>query len=127
MEKVSSKKADAKPKSKSKEEKPASKPKSATKPKPASKAEPKSEPASRGQMKLGSVLPKITVLNDVGEEVDVASLAAEKGVVVFLYPRVSGPDIAADARRIRQDAPTRRVDSVICMARSLSLVMRSTG
>lgn len=45
--------------------------------------------AGRGAMKHGSVLPKIVLQNEDGEDVDVSTLAGERGVVFFLYPRVS--------------------------------------
>lgn len=43
----------------------------------------------RGALKEGQGLPKITLEDEDGNEVDVSGLAAEKGVVIFLYPKVS--------------------------------------
>lgn len=40
-------------------------------------------------LKEGDKLPKIKLENQEGDEVDVSSLAGEKGVVIFLYPKVS--------------------------------------
>jgi peroxiredoxin Q/BCP len=40
-------------------------------------------------MKLGDKLPKVTLKDEEGEEVDVAGLAGERGAVLFLYPKVS--------------------------------------
>ncbi|GMK59687.1 hypothetical protein CspeluHIS016_0802930 [Cutaneotrichosporon spelunceum] len=47
--------------------------------------------ASRGVLQLGSVLPKITLQNEDGEDVDVSTLAGERGVVIFVYPRADTP------------------------------------
>lgn len=47
-------------------------------------------PSSGGRaLKLGQGLPAITLQDNTGADVDVAELAGEKGVVIFLYPRVS--------------------------------------
>ena len=40
-------------------------------------------------MKIGDKLPKIVLRDHKGEEVDVSLLAGEKGLVLFLYPKVS--------------------------------------
>ncbi len=58
--------------------------------KPESKEEANGKPpsASRGVLQLGSGLPKITLQNEDGEDVDVSTLTGERGVVIFLYPRV---------------------------------------
>lgn len=52
---------------------------------------PASAPASsggKGILKLGDKLPKIVLLDHKEVEVDVGSLAGEKGIVIFLYPKV---------------------------------------
>ena len=36
---------------------------------------------------IGDSLPSITLKNEKGEDVDVSSLASEKGVVLFLVPK----------------------------------------
>ena len=36
---------------------------------------------------IGDVLPSYTLKNEKGEDVDVATLAAEKGVIFFLVPK----------------------------------------
>lgn len=36
---------------------------------------------------IGGVLPTLTLKNEKGEDVEVSSLAAEKGVVIFLIPK----------------------------------------
>jgi hypothetical protein len=40
-------------------------------------------------MQLGDKLPKISLRDNEGNPVDVAGLAGAKGVVIFLYPKVS--------------------------------------
>lgn len=42
-------------------------------------------------MTLGDKLPKMTLMDNEGEEVEVGGLAGEKGLVVFLYPKVGFP------------------------------------
>ncbi|BEI93441.1 uncharacterized protein CcaverHIS019_0510690 [Cutaneotrichosporon cavernicola] len=61
--------------------------------KPKSKDETNGKPpsASRGALQLGSDLPKITLQNEDGEDVDVSTLTGERGVVIFLYPRADTP------------------------------------
>lgn len=56
----------------------------------AAAAAPVKAPSSKGApLKLGQGLPKIKLEDNTGAEVDVSTLAAEKGVVIFLYPKVS--------------------------------------
>ncbi|BEJ10685.1 hypothetical protein CspHIS471_0101070 [Cutaneotrichosporon sp. HIS471] len=64
-----------------------------TQDKPKSKDETNGKPpsASRGALQLGSGLPKITLQNEDGEDVDVSTLTGERGVVIFLYPRADTP------------------------------------
>jgi peroxiredoxin Q/BCP len=40
-------------------------------------------------LKLGDKLPAIKLRDEEGAEVNVASLGGDKGVVIFLYPKVS--------------------------------------
>lgn len=55
-----------------------------------SKEKTKAAPTSRGVLKLGQTLPHITLQDNTEAEVDVATLTeGGKGVVLFLYPRVS--------------------------------------
>ena len=42
---------------------------------------------------LGDSLPALKLQDNEGKEVDVSALAGEKGVVFFLYPKVSNPAI----------------------------------
>lgn len=43
--------------------------------------------AELAKIDLGDSLPSLTLQNEKGEDIDVASLAAEKGVVMFLVPK----------------------------------------
>ncbi|WOO83381.1 Peroxiredoxin bcp1 [Vanrija pseudolonga] len=55
-------------------------------------AAPVKAPSSKGApLKLGQGLPKIKLEDNTGAEVDVSTLAAEKGVVIFLYPKADTP------------------------------------
>lgn len=52
-------------------------------------AKPVSKPVSTaGGLKEGQKLPKITLQDNEGNDVDVSTLAGDKGVVIFLYPKV---------------------------------------
>lgn len=57
---------------------------------------------SRGVLKLGQTLPPIVLEDNTGAEVDVSTLAGERGVVLFLYPRVSSPRRSALLRTRRR-------------------------
>ncbi|CAK9785222.1 thioredoxin-like protein [Cutaneotrichosporon oleaginosum] len=59
--------------------------------KPKSSDNNKPPSASRGALQLGSTLPKLTLQNEDGEDVDVSTLTGERGVVIFLYPRADTP------------------------------------
>nr|XP_019049138.1 hypothetical protein I302_02919 [Kwoniella bestiolae CBS 10118]OCF28068.1 hypothetical protein I302_02919 [Kwoniella bestiolae CBS 10118] len=87
---TTSKKEDAKKDSESskskKEEKEAEAPASA-----------KPDTGSKGALKLGDKLPKITLKDNEGNDVDVSSLTGDKGVVVFLYPRADTPGCTTQA------------------------------
>jgi len=92
-------------------EKPASKPASkkeapASKDKPTSK---KAETASSAPLALGDKLPKITLQDNTGADVDVSTIAGEKGVVIFLYPKVSPHATRARARMHDDPAVDARV------------------
>ncbi|WVQ71230.1 hypothetical protein IAR50_000755 [Cryptococcus sp. DSM 104548] len=67
-------------------------------PKPRKKKEVTPEPESEDddeadgpKLKLGDKLPNIKLKNEDGELVDVSTLAGEKGVVFFLYPKADTP------------------------------------
>lgn len=51
---------------------------------------PASAKSTGKQLKVGDKLPKLVLKDEEGKEVDVSGLAGEKGVVVFLYPKVGG-------------------------------------
>ena len=58
---------------------------------------------------LGDSLPALKLQDNEGKEVDVSALAGEKGVVFFLYPKVSNPAIGLFtprpiARRVQADS-----------------------
>jgi peroxiredoxin Q/BCP len=36
---------------------------------------------------IGDILPSMTLKNEKGEDIDTGSIAAEKGVVLFLVPK----------------------------------------
>ncbi|WWD17953.1 hypothetical protein CI109_102398 [Kwoniella shandongensis] len=55
------------------------------------------ETSSRGQLKKGDKLPKIKLQDNTGTEVDVSTLAGEKGVVFFLYPKADTPGCTTQA------------------------------
>ncbi|KAI9639093.1 AhpC-TSA-domain-containing protein [Dioszegia hungarica] len=42
-------------------------------------------------MKLGDKLPKVTLKDEEGEDVEVTGLAGERGAVLFLYPKANTP------------------------------------
>ncbi|WRT64066.1 uncharacterized protein IL334_000994 [Kwoniella shivajii] len=58
-------------------------------------AEPETGP--RGTLKSGDKLPKITLKDNQGNDVDVSKLAGEKGVVIFLYPKADTPGCTTQA------------------------------
>ncbi|OCF31101.1 hypothetical protein I317_07632 [Kwoniella heveanensis CBS 569] len=55
------------------------------------------ETGPRGQLKQGDKLPKITLKDNGGNDVDVSTLAGEKGVVIFLYPKADTPGCTTQA------------------------------
>ncbi|TBU28471.1 AhpC-TSA-domain-containing protein [Dichomitus squalens] len=54
---------------------------------------------------IGDVLPSYTLKNEKDEDVDVATLAAEKGVVVFLVPKADTPGCTQQACGFRDIYP----------------------
>ncbi|KAG5733107.1 Peroxiredoxin [Termitomyces sp. T112] len=44
-----------------------------------------------GPINIGDILPSVTLKNEKGEDVDIAGLAVEKGVVFFLVPKADTP------------------------------------
>ncbi|KAI0653897.1 thioredoxin-like protein [Cubamyces menziesii] len=54
---------------------------------------------------IGDVLPSYTLKNEKDEDVDVASLAAEKGVVFFLVPKADTPGCTTQACGFRDIYP----------------------
>ncbi|KAL7422057.1 thioredoxin peroxidase dot5 [Cryptotrichosporon argae] len=63
-------------------------------------ADASAQPSTDGagpELDLGDVLPSIALENEQGEAVDVGALAAERGVVVFVYPRADTPGCTTQA------------------------------
>ncbi|KAG6896710.1 hypothetical protein C0992_006594 [Termitomyces sp. T32_za158] len=54
---------------------------------------------------IGDVLPSVTLKNEKGEDVDIASLAVEKGVVLFLVPKADTPGCTNQACGFRDVHP----------------------
>ncbi|THU85957.1 peroxiredoxin Q, partial [Dendrothele bispora CBS 962.96] len=48
-------------------------------------------------LKIGDTLPSLTVKNEKGEDVEVATLTAEKGVVLFCVPKADTPGCTTQA------------------------------
>ncbi|KAG1787310.1 thioredoxin-like protein [Suillus variegatus] len=46
---------------------------------------------------IGDILPSITLKNEQGEDIDTGSIAAEKGVVLFLVPKADTPGCTTQA------------------------------
>ncbi|WVF70576.1 hypothetical protein IAT40_005368 [Kwoniella sp. CBS 6097] len=61
------------------------------------------ETGPRGQLKQGDKLPKITLKDNGGNEVDVSTIAGEKGVVIFLYPKADTPGCTTQACGYREN------------------------
>ncbi|EIN04621.1 peroxiredoxin Q, partial [Punctularia strigosozonata HHB-11173 SS5] len=54
---------------------------------------------------VGDLLPSLTVQNEKGEDVDVSTLASEKGVVLFLVPKADTPGCTQQACGFRDVYP----------------------
>ncbi|KAF8066527.1 AhpC-TSA-domain-containing protein [Lyophyllum atratum] len=61
--------------------------------------------ATLGPIDVGDVLPSVMLKNEKGEDVDVAGLAAEKGLVVFLVPKADTPGCTTQACGFRDSYP----------------------
>ncbi|THG93259.1 hypothetical protein EW026_g7935 [Hermanssonia centrifuga] len=68
-----------------------------------------SEPASKEEnlkaIDLGDTLPSLTLKNEKGEDVEVANLAAEKGLIFFLVPKADTPGCTNQACGFRDIYP----------------------
>jgi len=60
-------------------------------------AEAKPETGGAAKLKLGDKLPSIKLQDNTGKEVDVSTLAGERGVVLFLYPKADTPGCTTQA------------------------------
>ncbi|KAG6848496.1 hypothetical protein H0H93_016527 [Arthromyces matolae] len=67
---------------------------------------------------IGDVLPSVTLKNEKGEDLDVATLAVEKGVVFFLVPKADTPGCTTQACGFRDIYPdfTSLDYSVYCLS-----------
>ncbi|THG94975.1 hypothetical protein EW026_g6590 [Hermanssonia centrifuga] len=67
------------------------------------------EPANKGEnlkaIDLGDTLPSLTLKNEKGEDVEVANLAAEKGLIFFLVPKADTPGCTNQACGFRDIYP----------------------
>ncbi|CDO75860.1 hypothetical protein BN946_scf184833.g11 [Trametes cinnabarina] len=61
--------------------------------------------AALSPIDIGDVLPSYTVKNEKDEDVDIASLAAEKGIVIFLIPKADTPGCTTQACGFRDSYP----------------------
>ncbi|GLB40844.1 putative redoxin [Lyophyllum shimeji] len=69
------------------------------------KAEEKDGETKLAPIDIGDVLPSVTLSNEKGEDVDVAALAAEQGVVFFLVPKADTPGCTTQACGFRDVYP----------------------
>ncbi|KAG2336542.1 AhpC-TSA-domain-containing protein [Suillus weaverae] len=53
--------------------------------------------ADAAPIDIGDILPSITLKNEKGEDIDTGSIAAEKGVVLFLVPKADTPGCTTQA------------------------------
>ncbi|KAF8509531.1 AhpC-TSA-domain-containing protein [Hysterangium stoloniferum] len=62
-------------------------------------------PATPKTLSIGDLLPSITLKNEKGEDVNVAELAAHKGLVLFLVPKADTPGCTKQACGFRDSYP----------------------
>ncbi|KAG1727687.1 thioredoxin-like protein [Suillus occidentalis] len=53
--------------------------------------------ANAAPIDIGDILPSMTLKNEKGEDIDTGSIAAEKGVVLFLVPKADTPGCTTQA------------------------------
>ncbi|KAG1863170.1 thioredoxin-like protein [Suillus subalutaceus] len=53
--------------------------------------------ADTAPIDVGDILPSMTLKNETGEDIDTGSIAAEKGVVLFLVPKADTPGCTTQA------------------------------
>ncbi|KAI0717934.1 AhpC-TSA-domain-containing protein [Fomitopsis betulina] len=63
------------------------------------------EAAALATIDIGDNLPSLTLKNEKGEDVDVATLTAEKGVIFFLVPKADTPGCTTQACGFRDIYP----------------------
>jgi len=62
-------------------------------------------PATPKALSIGDLLPSITLKNEKGEDMNVAELAADKGLVLFLVPKADTPGCTKQACGFRDSYP----------------------
>ncbi|KIP09391.1 hypothetical protein PHLGIDRAFT_126396 [Phlebiopsis gigantea 11061_1 CR5-6] len=55
---------------------------------------------------IGDALPSLTLKNEKGEDIEVSTLAAEKGVILFLIPKADTPGCTTQACGFRDSYPS---------------------
>ncbi|KAL0959053.1 hypothetical protein HGRIS_014353 [Hohenbuehelia grisea] len=70
-------------------------------------AEPKAEslPENLQRIDIGDSLPSLTLRNDDDEDVDIAALTADKGLILFLVPKADTPGCTTQACGFRDSYP----------------------
>ncbi|KZT70592.1 AhpC-TSA-domain-containing protein [Daedalea quercina L-15889] len=74
--------------------------------------------AQLASIDVGDTLPSFTLQNEKGEDVDVATLSAEKGVIFFLVPKADTPGCTTQACGFRDTYPdfTAQNFAVYCLS-----------
>ncbi|KAI0764939.1 AhpC-TSA-domain-containing protein [Fomes fomentarius] len=67
--------------------------------------EDKAEAPALSAVDIGDVLPSYTLKNEEDEDIDVATLTAEKGVILFLVPKADTPGCTQQACGFRDSYP----------------------
>lgn len=87
-----------------------------------------------GAIEIGDSLPALTLKNEKGEDVDVSTLAAEKGVILFLVPKAntrglsnSSPHDSSAEVASQLAAPHKPAVSVTAMPTSRALITTCTA
>ncbi|KAI0266388.1 thioredoxin-like protein [Gloeopeniophorella convolvens] len=97
---------------------PATAPAPATEAKPAARSAPTEEPPALAPIDIGDTLPSYTLRNEQGEDVDVSTLAAEQGVILFSIPRADTAGCTTQACGFRDIYPnfTEHNFTVYCLS-----------
>jgi len=76
-----------------------------SKPDPESAAEEAGDSSALSLIDIGGSLPDLTLKNEKGEDIQVANLASEKGVILFLVPKADTPGCTNQACGFRDSYP----------------------